>query len=185
RLIDAEARALRKRAEAQDEIKKQAHALIGQARFAVQGTATYPDATFTLRLSHGVVKGYVEDGQPVPAVTDFAGLYARNAAQHNKPPFHLPQRWLDRKSALNLATPFNYVDTTDTVGGNSGSPSVNRAGEFVGILFDGNLQSLGGDYAYDDRISRSISVHSAGIIESLRKIYEVNALADELVRGRR
>lgn len=183
RAIDAESRALRKTSEAQTEIKQQAQAIIGQARFALEGTNSYPDATFTLRLSYGAVKGYEENGRPVPALTTFAGLYERCAAQHNREPFDLPPRWIERKAALDLGTPLDFVDTTDTIGGNSGSPSVNRAGEFVGILFDGNIQSLIADYGYEDRISRSISVHSAGIIEALRKVYQAPALADELVRG--
>ncbi|MFI5335337.1 MAG: S46 family peptidase [Opitutales bacterium] len=180
RLIDAEARALRKTAEAQGEIKQQAQAVIGKARFALQGAGNYPDATFTLRLSYGVVRGYEENGAAVPAITTFAGLYARSAAQHDREPFDLPFRWVERKSALNLATPFDFVSTNDIIGGNSGSPVINRAGEFVGIIFDGNLQSLAADFGYEDRQSRALSVHSAGIIEALRQIYDADVLADEL-----
>ncbi|ACB73908.1 conserved hypothetical protein [Opitutus terrae PB90-1] len=185
RLVDPEARTLRKTVEAQDEIKQQAQAAIGRARFAVEGTANYPDATFTLRLSYGAVKGYEENGQHVPAMTNFAGLYARSAEQNNQPPFDLPPRWVARKAALDLTTPFNFVSTADIIGGNSGSPVVNRAGEFVGIIFDGNIYSLVADFGYEDKLSRALSVHSAGILEALRKIYEVPALADELVKGHR
>jgi hypothetical protein len=185
RTIDEEARGLRRVVEAQDEVRQQAHAVIGRARFALEGAASYPDATFTLRLSYGVVKGYEENGQPVPAATTLAGLYARSAGQNNQPPFDLPPRWIARKSALNLATPFNFVSTADIIGGNSGSPVVNRAGEFVGIIFDGNIYSLVADFGYEDRLSRALSVHSAAIIEALRNVYEVPALADELVRGHR
>lgn len=185
RLVDHEARALRKTVEAQDEIKQQAQAVLGKARFAVEGTANYPDATFTLRLSYGQVKGYEENGETVPATTNFAGLYARSAAQNNQPPFDLPPRWVEKKSALDLSTPFNFVSTADIIGGNSGSPVVNQAGEFVGIIFDGNIYSLIADFGYDDQLARALSVHSAGILEALRKVYEVPALADELVNGHR
>jgi hypothetical protein len=185
RLIDTESRSVRRIAESQDEIKQQAQAVIGKARFALQGTGTYPDATFTLRLSYGRVAGYEENGVRVPATTDFAGLYARSAAQGNREPFELPPRWLARRGALDLATPFNFVSTCDIIGGNSGSPTVNAAGEFVGIIFDGNLQSLSSDFGYEDTQSRALSVHSAGILAALRQVYEVPALADELVRGHR
>ena len=129
--------------------------------------------------------GYEENGVQVPAHTTIAGLFERNAAQHNKEPFDLPARWLAKKGALDLSTPYNFVSTADIIGGNSGSPTVNRAGEFVGIIFDGNIQSLSGDFGYEDVQSRALSTHSAGIIEALRKVYEVNALADELVNGHR
>ena len=185
RAIDPESRSLRKTAEGQGEIKQQAQAIIGKARFAVQGTSVYPDATFTLRLSYGPVVGYEENGVHVPAHTTIAGLYERNAAQHNKEPFDLPARWLAKQGALDLSTPYNFVSTADIIGGNSGSPTVNTAGEFVGIIFDGNLQSLSGDFGYEDVQSRSLSVHSAGILEALRKVYEVPALANELVNGHR
>src|SRR5213079_25409 len=117
------------------------------------------------------VKGYEEGGKHVPAHTTFAGLYERAKEQENRPPFDLPKRWLDRKSRLDLKTPFNFVSTADIIGGNSGSPVVNRAGEFVGIIFDGNLQSLPWDYQFDDRIGRAVAVHSAGILDALTKVY--------------
>ena len=185
RTIDTEARALRKIVETQTEIKQQAQATIGKARFAVFGPSMPPDATFTLRLSYGQVKGYEEDGRQVPALTTLAGLYERSAEHHNKEPFDLPPRWIEKKSALDLTTPFNFVSTDDIIGGNSGSPSVNAAGEFVGIIFDGNLQSLPEDFGFDDRQMRALSVHSAGILEALKKVYEVPALVDELVNGHR
>ena len=185
RAIDPEARALRKIAEAQDEVKQQAQAAISKARFALYGASNYPDATFTLRLSYGAVKGYEENGAHVPATTNIAGLYQRSTDQHNQPPFDLPQRWVDKKSALDLGVPFNFVSTNDIIGGNSGSPVVNRAAEFVGIIFDGNIQSLSDDYGYDDKQSRAVSVHSAGILEALKKVYEVPALVNELVTGKR
>lgn len=185
RLIDSEARELRKIAEAQDEIKQQAQAAISKVRFAIQGTSNYPDATFSLRLSYGTVKGYEENGAHVPATTAIAGLYARSAEQNDRPPFDLPPRWIAKKSALDLTVPFNFVSTNDIIGGNSGSPIVNRAAEFVGIIFDGNIQSLSGDFGYEEVQSRSVSVASPGIVEALRKVYEVPALADELVNGHR
>jgi hypothetical protein len=185
RAIDTEARALRKTLESAEETKQQAQAIIGKARFALEGAGNYPDATFTLRLSYGPVVGYEENGQKIPAHTTYAGLYERSAKQGNKGDFELPALWLKKKSALNLATPFNFVSTADIIGGNSGSPSVNRAGEFIGIIFDGNLASLSGDFGYEDKQARALSVDSAGILEALRKVYEVPALANELVNGKR
>src|SRR5437879_5015063 len=119
RMIDAPARQARKINDAQDEIKKQAYADIAKARFAIEGANTYPDATFTLRLSYGTVQGYEQDGKQVPAFTDFAGLYQRAAAHDNKPPFDLPKRWIDKKAALNLSTTFNFVSDADIIGGRS------------------------------------------------------------------
>ncbi len=185
RSVDAEARAVRKIMEAQSEAKQQAHARIAKARFAVEGTSTYPDATFTLRLSFGVVKGYEENGKPVPFQTTMTGLYQRSAEHHDRPPFDLPPRWVKRKGKLDLTTPLNFVCTADIIGGNSGSPVVNRNGEFVGIIFDGNLQSLVADFAYTEVQGRAVSVCAPAIIEALRKVYDAKALADELIRGRR
>jgi len=185
RTIDSEARELRKIMEAQSETKQQAQAQIGKARFAKEGTSEYPDATFTLRLAFGVVKGYEEEGQQIPFETTYAGLYDRAAEHKNKPPFDLPERWEKRKSKLNLKTPLNFVCTADIIGGNSGSPVVNRAGEFVGIIFDGNIQSLVSDFYYTEKQSRALAVHSQGIIEALRKVYDAGALADELAEGKR
>ena len=185
RLIDAPARALRKEWEAADETKKQAHSTIEKARFAIEGPTRAPDATFTLRLSYGPVLGYEEDGQKLAAYTDYAGLYARNTEHKNKEPFDLPQRWFDKKSAINLKTPFNFVSTADIIGGNSGSPVVNTAGEFVGIIFDGNLASLVLDFAYEDRVARALSVDCRGIIEAMKKVYGVDGLVNELLNGKR
>jgi len=180
RLVDGPAREARKVFETQDEIKQQAYAEISKARFAVEGTGTYPDATFTLRLSYGPVKGYEERGKQIPALTNVAGLYQRGAEHNNQPPFDIPKRWLDRKEKLNSNTPFNFVSTADIIGGNSGSPVVNKANEFVGIIFDGNIQSLVLDCVYADKQARAVSVDSAAISEALRKVYDANALADEL-----
>ncbi|HET9418357.1 MAG TPA: S46 family peptidase, partial [Chthoniobacterales bacterium] len=184
RLIDGPARELRKLHDAQEEIKKQAYADIAKARFAIEGASNYPDATFTLRLSYGVVRGYEEDGKQIPPFTNLAGLYQRASEHDNKPPFDLPQRWIDKKSALNLNTPFDFVSTADIIGGNSGSPVVNKKNEFVGIIFDGNIQSLALDCIYTDKQARAVSVDSAAITEALRKVYEANTLADELEGGR-
>jgi hypothetical protein len=180
RLVDAPAREARKTYDAQEEIKKQAYSEIAKARFAIEGTSKYPDATFILRLSYGTVRGYEQDGKQIPAFTDFAGLYQRSAEHDNKPPFDLPQRWIDKKSNLNLANHFNFVSDADIIGGNSGSPVVNKAGEFVGIIFDGNIQSLVLDCIYTDTQARAVSVDSAAISEALRKVYDAGALANEL-----
>ncbi|HVM46376.1 MAG TPA: S46 family peptidase [Candidatus Acidoferrum sp.] len=185
RTVDPEARALRKEEEAQDEIRHQAHAAIARARNAILANVSYPDATFTLRLSFGTVKGYTEDGKPVPAYTTFAGLYQRAAEMKERAPFDLPPLWLKRKSALDLKTPFNFVSTCDLIGGNSGSPVVSRAGEFVGIIFDGNLQSLPWDEQYSDKEGRSIAVDSRAILEALEKVYRAKGLVSELVGGQR
>jgi hypothetical protein len=184
RLIDEPARSVRKIIEAQTEAKQQSHAKISKARFALEGTSSYPDATFTLRLAFGTVKGFEEGGKRVPAHTTFAGLYERAKEQNNRPPFDLPKVWIERKSKLNLDTPFNFVSTADIIGGNSGSPVVNRNGEFVGIIFDGNIQSLVLDFVYTDEIARAVSVDSRGIIEALRKIYRADKLVAELVKKR-
>jgi hypothetical protein len=181
RAIDPEARKLRKTMESEvDEVLRQAYADIARVKFAVDGTKTYPDATFTLRLSYGVVKGYEEAGRKVPYRTTFAGLFKRSAAHHNKPPFDLPAIWVKNKDRLNLDTSFNFVSTNDIIGGNSGSPVVNRAGEFVGIIFDGNIQSLAWRFVFEEEVSRSVSVDAQGIVEALRKVYDAGDLADEI-----
>ena len=185
RLIDGPAREARKTYDAQEEIEIQAYAEIARARFAIEGTGSFPDATFTLRLSYGTVRGYEQDGKQIPAFTDFAGLYQRSAEHDNKPPFDLPQRWIDKKAILNLATHFDFVSDADIIGGNSGSPVVNKDNEFVGIIFDGNIQSLVLDCIYTNTQARAVSVDSAAIIEALRKVYDADALADELLNVRR
>jgi hypothetical protein len=182
KLIDEPARAVRKIIETQTEAKQQSHAKIAKARFALEGTSSYPDATFTLRLAFGTVKGYEEGGKRIPAHTVFAGLYERAKEQENRPPFDLPKIWVDRKSKLNLKTPFNFVSTADIIGGNSGSPVVNRAGEFVGIIFDGNIQSLVLDFIYTDEVARAVSVDSRGILEGVKKIYRADKLVAELTK---
>jgi hypothetical protein len=181
RLVDPPSRALRKRFENEvEEPKRQAYAALAKARYAMDGDKVYPDATFTLRLAFGTVKGYAENGQPVPPYTTFDGLYKRSAAQGNKGPFELPKRWEERKDKLDLSTPFNFICTADIIGGNSGSPVVNTKGEVVGLIFDGNIQSLVLDFIYDDTIARAVSVDSRAIVEALRKVYDATELADEL-----
>ena len=185
RLMDSDARAVRKIIETQSEAKQQAHAQIARARFAIEGTSTYPDATFTLRLACGTAKGYEENGTPVPFQTTIAGLYQRSQEHQNQPPFDIPPRWLKRKGRLDLKTPFNFVSTADIIGGNSGSPVINRNAEFVGIIFDGNLQSLVLDFAYTDKQARAVSVCSQAILEALRKVYDAKDLAEELTGNRK
>jgi hypothetical protein len=184
RAVDSTARTAEKTLETQEEIKHQAYAEIAKARFAVEGTSDYPDATFTLRLSYGTVRGYEENGKQVPAFTNFQGLFDRAAEHQNKEPFDLPQRWIDKKEKLALLTPFNFVSDADIIGGNSGSPVVNKAGEFVGIIFDGNIQSLVLDCIFTDKQARAVSVDSAAIIEALRNVYDAQPLVDELIGGK-
>jgi hypothetical protein len=180
-LIDEESRALRKTIEAQDEIKRQAYGEIAAAKFAVEGANTYPDATFTLRLAFGQAKGWEEEGKQIPYQTVFRGLYERAAEQNNQPPFDLPPKWVERKEKLDLNTPFNFVTTADIIGGNSGSPTINKNGEVVGLIFDGNIYSLVLDFAYTDVKARALSVHTRAITESLRKVYDAPDLVAELV----
>ena len=153
---------------------------LGKARFLVYGKDTYPDATFTLRLSYGTVKGYPYNGTVAPPLTTFYGLYDRAAGFSDKPPFDLTPKEAAARDKLDLSTPFNFVCTGDIIGGNSGSPVVNRDGELVGLIFDGNIESMAGDFVYDGTKNRAVAVHSAGMMEGLRKIYGANALADEL-----
>ena len=181
RLIDPESRRIRQVFEQQvDEPQRQAYGKIANARFAVYGSSVYPDATFTLRLAFGEAKGYTEGGEKVPWATTLGGTYEHAAAHNNKEPFELPKIWNERKAQIKLSTPFNFVSTADIIGGNSGSPVINRQGELVGIIFDGNIESLVLDYIYTDQESRAVAVHSAGILEALRKVYAANRLVTEL-----
>jgi hypothetical protein len=153
---------------------------LGKARFLIYGKDAYPDATFTLRLSYGTVDGYPYNGTIAPPFTTFYGLYDRAASFSNKSPFDLTPKEAAGKDKLDLSTPLDFVCTGDIIGGNSGSPVVNRDGELVGLIFDGNIESMAGDFVYDGTKNRAVAVHSAGMIEGLRKLYGADALADEL-----
>jgi hypothetical protein len=181
RMVDPESRKYRKLYEEKvEEPQRQAYKKIANALFAVKGKDQYPDATFTLRLSYGEVKGYEENGKHIPAFTTMGGAFVHAKEHHDQFPFELPKSWIEHEKNINLKTPFNFVSTADIIGGNSGSPVVNRKGEFVGIIFDGNIQSLVLDFGYEDKEARAVSVDCRAIIESLRKIYGAGELADEL-----
>jgi hypothetical protein len=181
RTIDPDARAVRKQYEDQvDSVLRQNTTKVAKARFAAFGSDIYPDATFTLRLAYGTVKGYEQDGKQIPWATNMGGAFEHAAAHGNKDPYELPATWNEAKSNLDLKTPFNFVSTADIIGGNSGSPTINRNGEVVGIVFDMNMPSLVWDFAYDDRQGRCVHVDERSIMESLRKIYHADALAEEL-----
>jgi hypothetical protein len=185
RKVDPAARAVRKTMETQaEEVERQAYAQIARARYAVEGSKTYPDATFTLRLAFGTVRGFEENGQHVPFQTTFEGLYRRSAEHGGHEPFDLPPRWIERKDKLDLSTPLNFVSTADIIGGNSGSPVINRDAEVVGLIFDGNIQSLVLDFGYTDKQARAVAVCSQAITEALRKVYDAGALADEIQKAR-
>jgi hypothetical protein len=180
-LVDGPSRAIRKTYDTRvDEPLRQAYAKIAKARFLTEGTGTYPDATFTLRLAYGEVKGYTERGRKLPPWTTMGGTFKHADEHGSKPPFTLPPSWLKPGVKINPETPFNFLSTADIIGGNSGSPVINRKAELVGIIFDGNIQSLVLDFIYTQDQARAISVHSAAIGEALRKIYGAGALADEL-----
>jgi hypothetical protein len=182
RAIDPDARASRRDYEDKVEsVVRRDGSTIAKARFAQSGFTQPPDATFTLRLSYGQVKGYQENGKAISFATNMAGAYTHAAEHNNQPPYNLPDSWMKSKSKLNLKTPLNFVSTADIIGGNSGSPTVNRKGEVVGIIFDGNIQSLPWNFAYSDTQARAVSVDSRGIQEALRKIYGATVLADELM----
>ena len=162
-------------------VESAARQKIGQARFAVYGDKVYPDATFTLRLSYGAVKGYPMNGTLAPYKTTFAGLYDRSASFDGKEPFNIVPRFADNRAKLDLSTPLDFVTTNDIIGGNSGSPVVNRNGDLVGLIFDGNIESLVGRFVYDEtRNNRAVAVHTGAIVHVLRTIYGAGALADEL-----
>jgi len=181
RLIDAKAREARTRYESEvTGVERANYSKIARARFETEGTKLYPDATFTLRLSYGAVEGYMENGKKVPPFTTLGGLYARADSFKQEFPYNLPPRWLEKKKDLNLNTPFNFVSTNDIIGGNSGSPSINQNGELVGLIFDGNIQSLVGDFIYDGSVNRAISVDSRGMLEVLKKVFNANEIAAEL-----
>jgi Peptidase S46 len=181
RTIDAKAREVRKRYESElTGVERANYAKIARALFETEGTKLYPDATFTLRLSYGAVEGYMENGTKIPPFTTLGGLFARSDKFKHEFPYNLPERWTQKKSAINLNTPFNFVSTNDIIGGNSGSPTINQNGELVGLIFDGNIQSLVGDFMYDPSVNRAISVDSRGMLEVLKKVFGATEIVAEL-----
>src|SRR3989441_848048 len=183
RMIDPKARELRRRYENEvTGVERPNYAKIARARFETEGTKLYPDATFTLRLAYGAVKGYTENGKRIPPFTTLGGLYDRSAKFKSEFPYSLPPRWMEKKSAVNLSTPFKFVSTDDIIGGNSGSPTINKNGELVGLIFDGNIQSLVGDFIYDESVNRAISVDVRAMREVLRKVFGADEIADEVTK---
>ncbi|HZZ16030.1 MAG TPA: S46 family peptidase, partial [Candidatus Sulfotelmatobacter sp.] len=185
RAIEPDAREVRKQYDDKvDSVVRREGTLIAKTRFAQSGFSQPPDATFTLRLSYGAVKGYKENGKDIPYFTTLGGAFEHASEHNNQPPYNLAQSWMTSKWKLDLKTPLNFVSTADIIGGNSGSPTVNKEGEVVGIIFDGNLESLPWQFAYSDVQGRALSVDSRGIQEALRKIYGATGLADELLGGK-
>jgi hypothetical protein len=178
RLVDPDFRAIRK--DYEDNLSApltQAHTKIAKARFAIYGTSVYPDATFTLRISYGSVRGYVQDGKEIAPITRIAGLYERATGA---PPFMLPETWVAAQPALNMGQAMNFVTDNDIIGGNSGSPVINAAGEVVGLIFDGNIQSLGGDFGFDPAVNRAVAVNVGALREGLAKVYHADRIVAEL-----
>jgi hypothetical protein len=176
-LVDPDARAIRQRYEEEVEsvIAKNSER-VAQARFAVYGTGIYPDATGTLRVSFGSVKGYEENGKHVEPFTTFGAAFARATGEE---PFALPPRWLKAQSLLDMKTPFNFVADTDIIGGNSGSPMLNQDAELIGLVFDGNRHSHGAAYGFDPAVNRTVAVHGSALLEAL-KVYGATRLLEEM-----
>ncbi|HTT01228.1 MAG TPA: S46 family peptidase [Steroidobacteraceae bacterium] len=178
RRVDPEARAIRHRYEREVEAPvSAASARIAHARFVLLGTSTYPDANFTLRISFGTVRGWNASGEQVQPFTKLARLYERATGSE---PFRIPENWLAARSRLDMATPFNFCTDNDIVGGNSGSPVVNAAGHIVGLMFDGNIDSIAGQYWFDEQNNRAVAVHPAIMLEALRNVYHAQGLLAEL-----
>ena len=182
RAIEPEYRQLRETQDELDEIQRQAYAEIDDANVAVNGTSGYPDATFTLRLAFGQVKGYEEEGRAIAPWTTIGGAFQHESVHEAKDPWQLPETWHKARKQVDGSTPLDFVCTADIIGGNSGSPVINRAGELVGVIFDSNIQGLTASYFYDDEVARAISVHSSAIRESLRNVYGASELAEQLGR---
>lgn len=180
RIMETELRAYRKHSEELAERQRQAYSRISEATVAVQGTDTYPDATFTLRLAFGPVRGYVENGVHVPAWTTMGGAFQHEQNHGATGDWQLPESWKKAQNRIDSSTHFNFVCTADIIGGNSGSPVVNTKGEFVGIIFDGNIQSLTSNFLYTDEVARATSVAGTAIREALRSVYGAEKYADEL-----
>jgi len=180
RLLEPEYRTLREETEELDELERQAYATITEATVATEGTSGYPDATFTLRLAFGTVKGFMEDGNSIPPWTTLGGAFTHEEEHDAEGDWKLPESWHRHKDEIEISTPLNFVCTADIIGGNSGSPVVNRDGELVGVIFDGNIESLTADFYYSDQVGRAIAVHSSGIREALLKIYGAERLVREL-----
>ena len=159
---------------------EEAYGRLGLLEYEVGATAGYPDATFTLRLAYGPVLGFQEDGESVPAFTKIGGLFEKGEKFEQAPPYNVPDSWLQARSRLDLETPFNFVSTPDITGGNSGSPVVDRKGELVGLIFDGNIQSLVLDFQYEDKVARAVSVDVRAIKEALSKVYQADFLVEEM-----
>jgi hypothetical protein len=186
RTIDPEARQLRREYESQvSEPMTQSLTLINRARFALYGNKLYPDATGTLRLAWGLVKGYEQEGEQIPAWTTIGGAFQHEQKHDAKAPYQLPESWHNAKDHLNLTTPLNFVSTADITGGNSGSPVVDANGYLVGVIFDSNRQGIAMNFEYTDTQARAVAVDSRGIIEALRNIYGADTLLDELLGERR
>lgn len=176
--VDKHARQIRAEYERDVEgVQKKNHELLGRARFAVYGNSIYPDATFTPRVSYGSVRGWVENGKQINPITIIGGVYERNTGSD---PFALPQSWLRAKDKLDLTTPFNFVTTNDIIGGNSGSPMINQNAEIIGLIFDGNIWSLGGEFWFDESVNRSVAVHSRVVTEALDKVYGARRVLEEI-----
>ncbi len=181
RSVDPYARKLRQRYETEiEEPERQAYAELAELRFRVFGRTVPPDATFTLRLAFGTVRGYEAEGEHIPWHTTIGGLFERHAAMGGREPFALPARWLDKRQQLDLATPLVFVSTADTIGGNSGSPVLNRAGELVGVNFDRNRYGLVRNFVYTDAQARHMAVHCRAVLEALEKVYAAERLLREL-----